>query len=102
MCEVGYKVIVLSVIVVTDNGTKMCMDPEGSGAILRAGEKRGARPARWGRRQTVSIRQWRRLDVSRISGDMGNGFDTTPKHPSAQSTYHCVCHVQQSVISLSL
>ncbi len=26
--------------------------------------------------------------------------DTTPKHPYAQSTYHCVCHVQQLVVSL--
>ncbi len=55
--------------------------------------KMGPRPARRGRRRAVGIGQWRRWDVCKMSEGVGDGFDMTPKHPYAQSTYHCVCHV---------
>jgi hypothetical protein len=83
---------------VTDKGTKMCVDPRGSGAILRAGENGGPSLPGGEEEMTVGIRQWRRLDASKMSEDRRIEFDTTPKHPYAQSTYHCVCHVQQSVV----
>jgi hypothetical protein len=42
----------------------------------------------------------RRLDVSKMSEGMENGFDTTPKRPHAQSMYHRVHYVEKSVMTL--
>jgi hypothetical protein len=71
----------------------MCVNPEGNGAILSAGERGGPGPP-GGEENGRWHRQWRRLDVPKMSEGMGNGLDRTPRCPYTQSTYHCVYHVQ--------
>ncbi len=68
--------------------------PWGKWGHLKYGGKRRTQPARQGRKRAVGIRQWRRLDVPKMSEGMGNGLDVTPRRPYAQSTYHCVYCVQ--------
>ncbi len=79
-------------------GDKDVRVPWGKWGHLEYRGKRGAQPARQGRKRAVGIRQWRRLDVPKMSEGMGNRLDTTPRHPYAQNTYHCVYHVQGSVV----
>jgi hypothetical protein len=65
------------------------VDPGEMGAILGAG---GAQPARRGKRQAVSIRQWRRIDIAGCLKTQSTG---SPQH---QATFmhrvsvivHCV------------
>ncbi len=41
-----------------------------------------------GGERAVGIRQWRRLDILRMSEGTGDGPGTTSSHAYAQSTYH--------------
>jgi hypothetical protein len=48
----------------------------------------GTRPARQGKERAVGVRQWRRLDVHKMSEGTGDRLVTTSSHVYAQSTYH--------------
>jgi hypothetical protein len=63
----------------------MCIDPGGNGAILSA----------WGGGGPGPPSGEEDGQLASDSGDgMVNELDTTPRHPYAQSMYHCVYRVQ--------
>ncbi len=58
-------------------------------------------PARQaGKERAVGVKQWRRLDLYKMSEDTGDGLVTTSSHDYAQSMYYmCILCINSSYLN---
>jgi hypothetical protein len=85
-------------IIVTDIGTRVCVDPGGNGATMNVGGEGGPGPP-GGEEVSSDTRQQRRLVVLKMLEDKEDGLGTTSRLHYAQSMYHCMHSLMIVVMS---
>ncbi len=76
---------------VTDQGTRVCVDPGGNGVTMNVGGGGGPGPAGGRENEQLVPQQWRQIDIHRMLEDKEDGLDATSRLRHAQSMYHCMC-----------